>query len=280
MIEIYIPLLVGFILKLTKVFSNDDAKTLINFVIYLSLPALSFKTSSTIPLSAQSIKIAICAWVSISLCILTSYALAKLMHLEKSDERSFIAVSSFGNTAFLGFPLTISLFGEKALPYAVIYDSLGSFLMVSTLGILLLSGKPNLKNVLLFPPFIGFALGLILRPFELYPHLNYIAEFLISPLMPTVLFALGLSLELKPVSAKLLALALSIKMLLSPLYAIIVASALDLPPLALKVCVLESSMPTMLTASALILKFGHNYQLAISSSAVGITLWLIILLFL
>ncbi|MEN3034398.1 MAG: AEC family transporter [Aquificaceae bacterium] len=278
MLEIYIPLILGFILGLKKIFTKEDAKTLINFVIYLSLPALSFKTSSTIPINTQNIKIAICAYLTISLCVLTSYLVAKSMRLEKSDEKSFIVVSSFGNTAFLGFPLTISLLGESYLPYAVIYDGLGSFLAISTLGIMVLSGKPDLKTPLLFPPFIGFLLGIFLRPLGLYPVLSHLVEFLISPLMPVVLFALGLGLRFEPANLKLLAMALGIKILISPLFAFLIATALGLPATALKVCVLESSMPTMLTASALILKFGHNYQLAITSSTIGITLWLFILL--
>jgi malate permease and related proteins len=73
---------------------------------------------------------------------------------------------ALGNTSFLGYPLTRALIGEHALPYAVVYDQFGAFLILSTFGLWVLaryggnvpfeSRQPTAKDMLLrvvkFPP--------------------------------------------------------------------------------------------------------------------------------
>src|SRR5690606_10353459 len=44
-----------------------------------------------------------------------------------------------GNTSYIGYPMVEALLGAQALPYAVVYDQFGTFVMLSTLGLVVLA---------------------------------------------------------------------------------------------------------------------------------------------
>jgi predicted permease len=165
MLEVVLPIIGGKLLRHFGVFQEEQEKVLINYVMHFSLPILAFKAGHQIKLGVEVIKVSSLAWVSIVLCMSVAYIIARLYKLSNKDLRTFLLVSSFGNTAFLGYPYAFSYFGQEGLQIAIIYDNLGSFLMVSFLGVMVASGKPNLKEVLLFPPFLGLVLASSLGEF-------------------------------------------------------------------------------------------------------------------
>jgi Predicted permeases len=172
MLEVVLPIIGGKLLKHFGVFQKEQEKVLINYVMYFALPILAFKEGHQIKLGLEVIKISLLAWASIVLCMLVAYIIARLYKLSNKDLRTFLLVSSFGNTAFLGYPYASSYFGQEGLQIAIIYDNLGSFLMVSFLGVMVASGKPDLKEVLLFPPFLGLVFGFVFKVIPLHPSLE------------------------------------------------------------------------------------------------------------
>ncbi len=272
MLEVFLTVATAYLLKSLKVFSEEHARVLINYVLYFSLPTLAFKVAYNLGFSKEVLLVGFSAWLVITFTLCVSFVVGKALRLSSSDLRSFIVSSAFGNTAFLGYPYSFSFYGEGGLHYAVIYDSVGSFLAVSSIGFFVLSGRLNLKQVLTFPPFLGLLSGFLLRPLQLPAEFLKFVEFVSASLLPVVLFSLGLSFNLSVVgrSVRFIALVLFIKMLLSPFVALMLLKALPLEPLAYKVAVLESAMPTMITASLLVAKFGLNVSLAIASASLGI----------
>ena len=66
-----------------------------------------------------------------------------------------------------------ALLGEDALPYAVVYDQFGTFVLLSTFGLYVLAkysgdapptGKQILLRILKFPPVWALLLGLTVMP--------------------------------------------------------------------------------------------------------------------
>ena len=275
--KILILVLIAYLLKRLGLFKEEDAKVFTNYVIYVALPVVAFKSSHSLGITKETVSIVLLAWLSISSCLALSYLLGKIFKLDSPTLRTFLLISSFGNTAFLGYPYTFHLFGEEGLSYAVIYDSLGSFIMVSTVGFLIARGSVDAKRILTFPPFLGLLLGFLLKD---YP-IDFLREFLDGvslSLSPVILFALGLSLSFSGIRKylKLSIFALVIKMGFSALITYLVAKALKLQGLALYVSVLESSMPSMVFAGILALRYGLNHELAFASVGLGIILSLII----
>ncbi|HAV39532.1 MAG: AEC family transporter [Aquificota bacterium] len=274
MLEIFLTVGIAYIFKRFGLFSSEHSKVLVNYVLYFALPQLSFKTAYNLGFSKEVAFVSLGAWMVIISSIACAYLIGRLIKLDKQNLRSLMVVSAFGNTAFLGYPYTFSYFGSEGLRYAVIYDSMGSFLAVSSLGFLIIKGGLNLRSVLFFPPFLGLVFGFLLRGFSLPEYVWKFVDFSVASLLPVVLFSLGLSFELSHAGKglRLLIVALGIKMFLSPLLAVALFKLLPLSPLAYKVSVLESAMPTMITASLLMLKYGLNHNLAFASAGIGMLL--------
>lgn len=274
MLEVFLTVSIAYLFKRLGLFSSEHSKALVNYVLYFALPQLSFKTAHQIGFSKDVAFISLGAWMVIISSIACAYLIGRLIRLDKHNLRSLMVVSAFGNTAFLGYPYAFSYFGAEGLKYAVIYDSIGSFLAVSSLGFLIIKGGLNLRSVLFFPPFLGLVFGFLLRSLSLPDYVWKFVDFSVASLLPVVLFSLGLSFELSHVGKdlRLLIVALGIKMFLSPILAVALFKLLPIDPLAYKVAVLESSMPTMITASLLMLKYGLNHNLAFASAGVGMLL--------
>ena len=274
MLEVVLPIIGGRLLKQFGVFQKEQEKVLINYVMHFSLPILAFKAGHQIKLGAEVIKVSFLAWVSIVLCMLVAYIIARLYKLSNKDLRTFLLVSSFGNTAFLGYPYAFSYFGQEGLQIAIIYDNLGSFLMVSFLGVMVASGKPNLKEVLLFPPFLGLVFGFVFKGIPLHPSLDKTLDFVAHSTLPVVLFALGLSLSLSGIrdNLKFSLLAILIKVSVSVLAVSLVGRFMELSPIAFKVSLLESAMPPMMFSAVLALRYNLNPNLAFASVGLGMVL--------
>ncbi len=274
MLEVFLTVSLAYLLKRLGIFSEDHSRVLVNYVLYFALPLLSFKTAHHLGLSKEVLLVGSGAWFVIALCLLASYLIGRLIKLDASNLRTLMMVSAFGNTAFLGYPYSFSYLGDEGLRYAVIYDSVGSFLAVSSVGFLIVSGRVDIKSIVLFPPFLGLMSGFMLRGYELPQVLWKFVDFSVASLLPVVLFSLGLSLEFSRMGKdiRLLAAAVGIKMFLSPLFALLVLRAFPLSETAYKVSVLESAMPTMITASVLVLRYGLNHNLAFASAGLGIVL--------
>jgi predicted permease len=274
MLEVVLPIIGGKLLKHFGVFQKEQERVLINYVMHFALPILAFKKGHQIKLGLEVIKIFSLAWASIVLCMSVAYIIAQLFRLSNKDLRTFLLVSSFGNTAFLGYPYAFSYFGQEGLQIAIIYDNLGSFLMVSFLGVIVASGKPDLKEVLLFPPFLGLVFGFVFKGIPLHPSLEEALDFVAHSTLPVILFALGLSINLSGIRdhLKLSLLAILIKVSVSVLAVYLVGRFMELSPIAFKVSLLESAMPPMMFSAVLALRYNLNPNLAFASVGLGMIL--------
>ncbi|MEZ0361087.1 MAG: AEC family transporter [Hydrogenobacter sp.] len=274
MLKVFLIIALGYFLRKSRVFKREDAKVFIDYVVYVALPAVSFKSAHSLGLGKNTVTVVILSWTGISVCILISYILGRIIKLRSGDLKTFVLVSSFGNTAFLGYPYTLSFFGEEGLKYAVIYDSLGSFLLISTVGFLISKGNVAFKELFTFPPFLGLMLGFTLKGYTLEPFIVEFLNTIASSLSPVVLFALGLSLSLSGIRRylKLSLAALFIKMILSVLITYSISKLLSVESPILEVSLLEAGMPSMMMAGILALKYGLNYELAFASIGFGILL--------
>ena len=73
------------------------------------------------------------------LSVLIVLLLMKIFNRSCGVSAVMLLLVSLGNTFFVVFPVVEALLGQQALPYAIIYDQLGSFVAVSTYAMLLLA---------------------------------------------------------------------------------------------------------------------------------------------
>ncbi|MEA3512060.1 MAG: AEC family transporter, partial [Campylobacterota bacterium] len=269
----------GYLFRIYKIFPEQTAQVLNKYIIYVSLPAMVLLEVPKIILSKDIFIPLIIPWV-ITICgAFTIYVLSKLFNWDNKTTGVLLLVGVLGNTSFLGIPIVSHYLGDDALPYVMIYDQLGSFLLLSTYGAIVVSlysnknEKPNskdiLKKIFTFPPFIALILASFLHGIKFGEKTIDILSLLGDTLVPIALISVGFSLQLKIEKKDLSAFSfgLSTKLILIPFYSFIIVYIFNLDGLATDVSILESAMGPMITAGIVASASGFNEKL--SSSIVG-----------
>ncbi len=272
-----VPLLIlsAYLLKKAGLFREGDSRVFVNYVIHFALPATILSTLTGIKVSRELLLVVISAWIVVAFSLGASFLVGKFLSLKGKALRTFLIVSSFGNTAFLGYPFAHAVGGEEALRYAIVYDQLGSLPLVLTVGFYLASGSTSAGQILRFPPFWALVIALFLPSPLPYPLLGFLLTVKGS-LVPVILFSVGLKLNLSRIeTGRRLLLALFVKQVLSPLFALLLVQLFSLEGMAARVVVLESAMPTMVFAGVLAIRYGLDLSLTVSSITLGIGLSLI-----
>jgi len=267
----------AYALKRGKIFKEEHAVAFINYVIYFSLPFTVFKNLRFLEIKGEVLGVILIAWSAILISFLAAFILGKVLELKEKTFRAFILVSSFGNTAFMGYPFVYALEGSEGLKYAILYDQLGSFVMVITVGLFIAVGRFNLKELLLFPPFIALVLSFIFYKVKFPYFFENSIQIISASLIPVILFSLGLRLNFEDIKAdyKTLFTALFIKMILSPVLILLVLKTLGFNSLPYRVALIESAMPPMVFAGVLALKYELDFRLAFSAITLGILISLL-----
>lgn len=264
-------LLIGVLLQKAPA-PADFSKSLNFFVIYVSLPATVLLQVPKIHFDLSALGVVIVPWLLLP--IMAGIVIAMTRNHPLHVRAALLLVVPLGNTSFVGIPIVHTLLGEGAIPYVLMYDQFGTFLMLSLYGSAVIARYESgifhkrliLKKLLLFPPFLIllFALGWGEMPQAAQPYLQTLS----STLVPLALVSVGYSLKFGgEIDYPLFTKALGLKLLVMPLIAFGILAALGTDLLALKTGVLESGMPAMITAGALAIASG--FAPALSAALVG-----------
>ena len=275
--------LLGMLFRRLKAFPKDSAQVLNMFALYVSLPALILLKVPQINFSREVVAAAVIPWGMLLFSAGLVLLAARLRRWERSITGVLLLVIPLGNTSFLGVPMIQTFFGAPGLPPLIIYDQLGTMMIMGTYGsiILALYGRESsldlsaiARRTLLFPPTIALLLGLVAR---LWPYPEKLAQALqniATTLVPVVMTAIGMQLRLRvpPRVVVPLGFGLAVKLLLAPLSALLVCRLSGLGGIAVDVSILEAAMPPMVTAGALAVIAGLDADLAVALIGIGIVL--------
>jgi hypothetical protein len=278
-------LALGWALSALRVLPPESADSFNRFVIYVCLPAVVIRLVPKLAWQPGLAILVITPWALVAVAVGLVAGLSHLLSWRREVTAALLLCVPLGNTSFLGFPMVGALLGQGAVRYAVLYDQLGSFLILSTYGLFVVArfsggGPPTLgatlTRIMKFPPFVALCLGLLPLP---HPEaLEAVLERLGDTLIPIAMFAVGLKLSFRPPKDRLpLVFGLGAKMVLAPLAAVVLARGLGAPALAARVAVLESGMPPMITAGVLATLAGFAPELAAALVGYGVLLSLVTL---
>jgi predicted permease len=193
----------GFLLKTGGIIKEQEGKILSRLLMHTTFPALMIVSTIRIDLNFQLFLIPLFA-IGISAIMLTIAFF--LFKKEKNSIRGVLTMGSGGwNVGLFGFPLIESIWGSKALLFAIMYDIGNTFLAFGVLypignhfSEVPSSGKLNmLKKVLLLPPVLGMIMGLTLNASNI-PLPNILEDVLTTLAKankPLVLLLLGIYLS-------------------------------------------------------------------------------------
>ncbi len=277
-LPIAIYLTIGY---LFKIFFQDNSKQLVDFIIYFSLPAIVFSKIYPLTLDSKVLGLIFMFIGIIFFNLLLSYILGKIMRLNRLNLATFIIMATFGNTSFIGFSYIDAFYGQDFIFYGLIYDIFGSFLLLVSVGMLIInwgSGRKNSisgisKSIFLFPPVIMFFLTIFLKNFEIPNFLLLTSQNLGSTLVPIAMIAIGMKLELKYIFSKLhiVSVAVILKMIIVPIIVLFVFKYFyGVDETWAKVTIIEVAMPPMTMAAVLAIKGGLDEKIAINSLVLGV----------
>ncbi|AWH19850.1 MULTISPECIES: AEC family transporter [Stenotrophomonas] len=278
----------GMLFARLRALPETAPETLNKVVLYVCLPAAVLTYVPRLHLDASLLGLMATPW----LLMLATWALVSLATRVFGFARDVHAVLlicvALANSSFIGYPMVRALLGDAALPYAVVYDQFGTFLLLSTFGLLVLarySGDrpPTARQVLgriaRFPPLWALVFALLLMPAQPPAWIGTALKQLADAMLPLVMLAVGLSIQLRLRREELkpLAVGLLLKLLVLPALALPLSWLLGMQGLMLQANVLESAMPTMITAAALAISHRLAPRLAAALVGYGIVLSLVTL---
>jgi predicted permease len=253
--------------RLSVVPSELVADALNRFAIYLCLPALILLHVPTLEPDFSLLPLVATPWLILLLTLAVIPWVSRVMGWSREVTAVLLVLLPLGNTSFLGFPLVSALYGQEALPFAVIYDQFGSFLMVCTHVLIVVAwfgtgARPTPAGVIgrmtRFPPFLALCVALVFGHDWLNGVWWTLAEGLTYLLLPAVTVAIGLSLKWSLARPMIGPLCFGIASKLVILPAIVFLGLWWLgqwwvwESLVVQVALLEAAMPSMITAAALL----------------------------
>lgn len=269
----------GYILQYAKL-SQKTPLILNKIVIYVSFPAAVLLYAPKIEFSKSILLPIITPWILLLVSIISVFILFK--NTNTNTKAALLLLIPLGNTSFLGFPLIESVLSKDALQYAILYDQFGSFLMLSIYGTIVVSlyshGKLNLvdivKKIALFPPFIVLIYSIFIgyTPEVIMP----LVKILASTLTPFAIISVGMTMKLRISEDRaIFEKALLLKLLIIPILVLSVFIYLDFNDIIAETTLLESAMPSMITAGILAANAGFAPRLSSTLIGYGIILSLI-----
>ncbi|HEY6106839.1 MAG TPA: AEC family transporter [Anaeromyxobacteraceae bacterium] len=278
-----VAFLAGILLRRTGRFPETTSAALNGFVIHVSLPALTLLHVHRLQLDRTLLLTALMPWLLFGAAWVFWRTMGKAAGLPVRTIGALILVTGLGNTSFVGLPMIEAWYGREWLGVGVVADQLGTFLALSTVGILTAtayssgatSGRELARRVLLFPPIQALALALLLRPFAYPEPMVAVLQKLGDTLTPLALASVGFQLRfrLAPGVARPLGLGLLFKLVVGPalitlLYVLLLRQGGQL----VRVTIFEAAMAPMITAGIIAIDHDLDPPLVTLLLGVGIPL--------
>jgi len=281
-------LALGMLFARFRVFPDNAADVLNKVVLYVCLPAAVLTYVPRLQLDLSLLGIMLTPWLLMLLTLGLVSLATRLFGFERQVHAVLLLCVALCNSSFIGYPMVRALLGDHALPYAVVYDQFGTFVLLSTFGLYVLarySGDtpPSTSQILLriarFPPLWALVFALLVMPAAPPAWIAGALKNVSDAMLPLVMLAVGLTIQLRLSRAELapLGVGLLLKLVVLPAVALPLSWAFGLQGEMLRVNVLETAMPTMITAAALAISHRLAPRLAAAMVGYGIVLSLITL---
>lgn len=272
-------LLLGLFLRRSGRLPDNAAASLNGFVVHISLPALTLTYVHGLKLDTNLILPALMAWVMFGVGCGFFWLAARALGFSRATTGGLMLTGGLANTSFIGLPMIDTFYGPQFLGLGILIDQLGSYFVLSTLGILVASlysghsmnAKTVIRKIVLFVPFQAFVLALLLMPFEYPIWLDELLKRLGATLVPIALVSVGYQLQLSQVRGKAYALTVGLvfKLAVAPaLILLLFAGVLGAEGPVLSVTVFEAAMGPMIGAS--IVAIDHELDPPLLTLMVGV----------
>lgn len=254
-----------------------------SFIIHVSFPALILLSVHDLKISGDVGLMAAMAWILFAMSAGFFWLVGRWMNWSRPTVGALILTGGLSNTSYVGLPMIEAYYGHQGIASGIIVDQLGSFLVLSTLGItfagIYSSGRPKVSEmsmrVLRFPPFIALIIALLLLPMHYPEWMSLVLKRMGDTLAPLALLSVGFQLRLRHLAGngKKLAVGLGFKLVLAPLVLFLLyVPLLGAHGQAIQITLFEAAMPPMITAAILATEHDLDPPFATLMVAVGLVI--------
>ena len=152
----------------------DNAHLALNaLIIHLALPAVTLRTLHGFEFDPEHLMPVLMPWALFAIGAALFWTLGRGLGLTRPQIGALTLVGGLGNTSFVGLPMIQALHGRDGLGLGLLIDQLGSYLALSTIGVVAaawytagtrVTPLQMLRRIATFPPVLALLLALLLRP--------------------------------------------------------------------------------------------------------------------
>jgi predicted permease len=249
-----------------------------HFIINVALPAVILLKLPELPLDKTVLLPMLVPWLVALPLVGLVVALARRLGWRREIIGALVMLVLYGNSSYFGFPMVRAFFGDSGMPYAIMFDQLGNFVMLAIFAPLIIAhfnpaDKPSalamIRRIFSFPPFIALLAALALNGVSYPPQVSMVLGPLSQLLAPLAMFIVGLQLtwHVPHDLRRPLLLVLAARLLISPLLALGFCLLSGHTDLAVRVTIFEAGMPPMVTAA--LMAMSANLAPRLCTAAVG-----------
>lgn len=298
---IFSLMFIGYLLSYKQWFSNHTADVFSKLVLNLSLPASMFLNITKNFTREEFIALfsgTLIPLLSMLSTFLLSILWCRIFSVEKKHRGTFSTMFTCSNTIFIGLPINLAIFGEKSVPFVLLYYIVNTTIFW-TLGVYQIAkDSPSfdqskvsfhplvvLKKIF-SPALLGFIIGLIwlFLDFKVPSFIVGLGGYLADLTTPLSMFFIGIIVYYSGIKnlqmTKDIAGVLLGRFLLSPLIVWLFGFFINIPELMLQVFIIQSAMPVQNSVPILARNYHGDEDFAASSLGYSVLIYMLYIPFL
>jgi len=253
--------LIGMLVRKSGRFPDNAHAVLNGFLINISLPAVTLLYVHSLRIDTSLLFPLAMAWVMFAAGFVFFKVLGKIAALPPASVGALTLTGSLANTSFIGLPMIETFYGQQGLGLGVLIDQMGTYLVLSTLGIFVaalygqgegVSFRGVAKKVLTFAPFIALLVALLLIPLDYPKWFEGLLRRLGATLVPLALVSVGYQIQWSAVRGKAtqLCMGLGFKLVVGPaIVALLFAGLLAGRGEVVQITIFEAAMAPQIGAA-------------------------------
>lgn len=292
---IFVLMFIGYLLTYKQWFSNQIGDAFSKLVLQIALPCNMFLTITKNFSRAEFLHLVggtVIPILSMLLTFVISFLYRRLFRITPARKGIFSTMFTCSNTIFIGLPINLAIFGEKSVPYVLLYYIVNTTLFW-TIGIYLIARDnpkieqatvnfhllPILKKIF-SPALLGFLIGLcaVLLNFQLPSSIATFLAYLGNLTTPLSMFVIGIivynvGIRNLTLNKDILGVLIG-RYVISPLVVWLLGLWISVPPLMLSVFIIQAAMPVQNSVPILARSYDADQPFAASALGYSVLLYL------
>jgi predicted permease len=251
------------------------------FIIYVALPALVLTHIHHVRFNPTLLYAVAMPWLLFGSAAAVFYMMSRWLSLPSDTTGALVLTAGLGNTSFIGLPMIEAFYGAGGLALGILIDQLGTYVVLSTLGIMVASvctsgtlvARTIVTRVLTLPPLIALLIAIALIDVAYPVWIERLLIRLGDTLAPLALVSVGLQLRFGALRANRvpLAIGLGFKLIAAPaLLMVVYYAALGWRGQDMRITLFESAMGPQIGGAIVALQHNLNPPLVTQMVGLGI----------